>query len=123
MSRTVRRKNDTHEYYWVLIEFTHVDNIPKDLEKYDKVVSPRWVSSYDFVDIHYDPKSKLGKKLINRYHSDVNRYHGGKGPGWFYNLYCQKPYRQEARKEIKKSLLDDEYEVILPSKPKAVYWD
>ena len=128
MSRTYRRKNDTHEYYWVLREHTHLEYI-KDFDQYESFelcggyFNPHKGIEWTYVVAMLKPNSIKGKKELQKYHSDVNRYHGGKGPGWFYNLYCQKPYRQEARKEIKKSLLDDEYEVILPSKPKAVYWD
>jgi hypothetical protein len=123
MSRTVRRKNRKDEYYWVLREFTHIDKIPSDLSKYDKIAVARWASSDNWVDIHFSPQSKAGKKRISRYHSDAGTHKCKEpGPSWYRRLNTQKPLRQSSRMQLQQFLKDPELEVIIDNMPPLGYW-
>ena len=60
---------------------------------------------------------------LAKLHSDAQKgYWNHTGPGWFYNLFAQKPYRARARREIVYWMHNPDYEIILESKPRAPYW-
>lgn len=111
MSRTVRRKQG---YGWCYGVHTEADQ----LEEYvwDKET---WTSYY----IHLDPRSKEGKKRIAKFHSDATWFHNRYGPSWWWREFYQRPYRRMAKREIQKSLNNDEYEAIIPDMPKRGWWD
>lgn len=67
MSRTFRRKNQQHDYEWVLIEWK--SRIPG-------VRSPR-----------HDPRSALGRKAIALYHSDSQITMSSSAPRWYRKVY------------------------------------
>ena len=112
MSRTIRRKKkrrgskawDSIDWYvseWVLAEhgyyIAHRRPYPKDSKEY--------------------------KKGYARYHSDAGSHSCKEpGPGWFRNLYSQRPYRRKARNEIRKFIFDPNYEPMILSKDKLPYW-
>ena len=44
------------------------------------------------------------------------------GPRWFRNLYIERPTRSYNTRELKKFMLDSEYEPLCINKPKLIYW-
>lgn len=44
------------------------------------------------------------------------------GPHWFRNLYTDRPQRREAKRQLKKFLLDTDFEVIINPKDPLEYW-
>lgn len=118
MSKTVRRKNGigwsygTHTIKDVLEEF-NCNWIEGD-DRYRYLIT-----GYT----HHDPKSDEGKRRIARFHSDASYHRNRRGPMWWIRMYHQRPYRRAADREIQKALNDDEYEAIIPDKPKRGYWD
>jgi hypothetical protein len=67
MSRTFRRKNQQHEYQWVLINWT----------LYQRGVPCSF----------YHPKSRFGKKAIAIFHSDKSVTMGDAAPRWYRKKY------------------------------------
>jgi hypothetical protein len=71
----------------------------------------------------FDPNSKEGKKRLAKFRSDTKwRYWNHVGPGWFHNLNSQRPYRRDAKRQIKR-YIDNDIDVELLRKPKREYWD
>lgn len=104
MSRTYRRKG--FEPRWLLREW--------DWDKESRLLVQRLIPK----------KSKEGKKLVNKYHSDAQHpWYSGKchGPGWFINQFIQRPYRRACNQALK--TLNDLDSVLLLRKPKRIYWD
>ena len=66
---------------------------------------------------------KEGKKRLAKFRSDAKcRYWNHRGPGWFHNLFSQRPYRRDAKNQIKR-YIDNDIDVQLLRKPKREYWD
>ena len=110
MSRTVRRKQGLGWLYGI--------------ESYRDVLK-EWIWDKEYscgLVINYDPKSKEGKKRIALFHAD-NNWYSGWGPSWWRRQFYQRPYRQMAKREIQRSLMNDEYDAIIPDRPKLGYWD
>jgi hypothetical protein len=103
MSRTIRRKNETHEYYWILRD---------------------WIFSSSLLMRNIiDPQSNSGKKRLAKFHSDAGTTKCKEpGPKWFRNLMTERPQRRYAKNELRKFILDTEHIVILNSKDKLKYW-
>jgi hypothetical protein len=102
MSRTIRRKNK--DPYWLYWDWTY--------------------SGYCIGHIFIDPNSQEGKKRKAQYHGDAGyNWYNSKGPGWFHNLYAQKPHRQYARIQIRKFLKNELDDVVIRDKPRREYWD
>ena len=71
-----------------------------------------------------DPNSKEGKKALARFHSDAKHFlYEWKGPNWFHNMYAQRPYRRDCKKQIKKFMRNPDYEIQIRNKPYREYWD
>ena len=118
MSRTYRRKNETRDYDWVLRDFFSLKELPS-VSDYEKI--QLYHSKYVWV--HFSKWSDRGKKLIRKYHSDAGTTnHKEPGPCWFRNAFVERPNRRKSNREIKKFMLDTEYEVIIDSKPPLKYW-
>ncbi len=108
MSRTIRRKSETHEYSWVLRDWDTFFNT------YGICYGTR---------ITYDPKSKYGKKALAEFHSDAGTFEGKEpGPSWFRNLTTERPQRREAKRQLHKFMLDEEFEVMLNPMDHLEYW-
>ncbi len=108
MSRTFRRKNETQEYDWILRD---------------------WDWSYNTYGIcygqrkTYDRKSKEAITALAHYHSDAGTYTWREpGPSWFRNLTSQRPMRRQSKNQLRKFMLDEEFEVIIETNPKLEYW-
>ena len=87
-----------------------------------------WVRAEDGYRVLYRrqfPKgSKEYKKGVARYHSD-GATHSCKepGPGWFRNLYSNRPLRRAAKNELRKYVTyDGEYEPMILRMGKLPYW-
>lgn len=107
MSRTYRCKKEKH-----LLEYNSV------LE--DRIWDRETFKSYS---VKIDPESDEGKKRLAKYHSDNPRcIRNWSGPGWFKNLYCERPYRRDCKKQIRKAMYDDEFEVQIRHKPYREYF-
>ena len=63
MARTFRRKQQRHEYYWVLHDWE------------SRLPYGRWVQ--------IDPRSMAGRKAIARFHSDKTVTMSGSAPRWY----------------------------------------
>ena len=109
MSRTYRRKGgDQTDLVWQTSKLVRVPG------------------KYYWIWIKIDPKTKEYTKIVNKYHSDAGTHSCGNGkapPGWYRAQFVQRPHRREAVRQIKKWLLDPEYEVILESREPLPYWD
>lgn len=103
MSKTYRRKQDNGDYRWLLVDYTY--NRAYILEK-----------------IHIEKTSEEGKKRLINYHSDAYKPFKEPGPHAYRNLYTERPQRRESKREIRKFMLDEEYEVLLNPKNKLEYW-
>ena len=107
MSRTYRLK----EKYLV-----HENSV---LEYWDR--RGRWP---DWKLVKLDPNSKEGMRRLAKFHSDAKyHFHNWRGPGWFHNMYAQKPYRRNCKRQLQKAMNDPDYEVQLRRRPYREYWD
>lgn len=84
MSRTFRRKNQQHEYVWVL----------KDWARYQ----------IGLPSIFHHPKSSPGKKAIAIFHSDKSVTMGDAAPRWYRKKYDHM--RRTRNNRVMKSWLD-----------------
>jgi len=67
-------------------------------------------------------KKEIARRLAKLHSDKKYGYMNHTGPGWFYNLFAQKPYRVRARREISRWISNPDHEIIIESKPKAPYW-
>lgn len=79
---------------------------------------------WDYYWVPLEPKSKEGKEALARLHSDAKHsFYKWKGPSWFHNMYAQRPYRRNCKKQIRKYIRDPDYEIQIRNKPYREYWD
>lgn len=127
MSRTYRKRNEQEEGYWLLREHTYIHEID-DFKSISRIeYGKQWfsVSSnrlYQPCIVHYSKTSKIGKKILAKYHSDSYSSFREPGPSWFRNLYTERPQRREAKRQLNLYLLNTEFEVILNNKDPLSYW-
>lgn len=122
MARTYRRKNEKVEEWLLTDRFYTLEEAQAldGVEEIHHACNGIWYkTSYDVI---YSKKSKYGKRVIARYHSDAYRKTVEPGPMWFVREFTQVPYRQKCKAEIHKFLRDEEYEVVLRSMPRLGYW-
>lgn len=63
------------------------------------------------------------KKGKARYHSDAGSHCCKEpGPRWFRNIFAERPNRRKTKAELRKFMLNKEYEPIITSKPRLPYW-
>ena len=82
-------------------------------------------NGYSFTEYNWSPCdlcTEEGRKEIAIWRSDATREFKEPGPSWYRRLFTQRPHRQQARREIYKFMLDEEYEPMILSKPKLEYW-
>lgn len=78
---------------------------------------------YNEVRVKLDKSSDEYKKRVARFSSD--KKWGAwlyRGPGWFHNLYSQRPYRRDVKQQIHRYIRDVDYEIQILKKPKRGYW-
>ena len=91
MSHTLRRKNQQHDYDWVLIDWR--SRIPG-------VQYPR-----------HDSRSALGQKAIAHYHSDSQTTMGSTAPRWYRKVYDHR-LRTRNNRQMRKWLEDLEFDPV-----------
>lgn len=104
MSRTYRRKNLPLPY-WVAEELVRVEN------------------SYRFEWVWRSPNSKEYKKDVAKHYSDTGTHRFKEpGPGWFRNLWTERPQRRESKKILNQYIRNPDLEVMLLPKNPLEYW-
>lgn len=102
MSRTYRRKNKVGNH-WGSFYYTG-----------------KWEG---LVFVPYTKNSKEYKKGAAKFHSDAGTTSCKEpGPSWFRNLFTERPLRRHSKREIRKFMLDPDYEPIIDKKGKLEYW-
>lgn len=95
MSRTYRRKNvSLHCHWWYGYWW---GNLPKDSQEYKEKLA--WFHSDAYIDGLREP-----------------------GPAWFRKLYTERPQRRYNKNELRKFMLDPEYEPMVIEMDKIPYW-
>jgi hypothetical protein len=102
MARTYRRKNQTQDYWWLLTDYVIVNDYPR----VKKIIV----------------EGKEADKKLALYHSDAYRGFREPGPAWFRLMFTERPMRRRNNKELKRFMLDPEYEPIIYSKYPLEYW-
>lgn len=116
MSRTYRRKkklsNGWTDFEWYTSYRVYPWEDERSLNGY--IVSIR---------VSYPKGSKEYKKGVARFHSDGETNHCKEpGPSWWRREYHQRPYRRDAKNELRKFVLDEEYEPMIDEMPVLDYW-
>lgn len=90
MSRTYRRKNQQHDYSWVLIN---------------------WGARGDMHPQAHKPKSVLGRKAIALYHSDSQITMRSAAPRWYRKVF-DRQRRQRNDREMRSWLENQAYDPV-----------
>lgn len=107
MSRTYRCKKEK----WLLEENRVLEGYVWDRTTF---------RSYYF---NIDAESKEGKRRLAKYYSDNPRcIRNWSGPGWYHNIFAQRPYRRDCKRQLRKAMYDDEFEVQIRRKPYKEYY-
>lgn len=70
-----------------------------------------------------DPGTREYRRKSARYHSDAGTTNFKEpGPSWFRNMFCERSQRRDAKQQLKKYMLNEEYEVCLMAKNPLPYW-
>jgi hypothetical protein len=67
-------------------------------------------------------KSELSKAKAVYYSDSGTNDFKEPGPSWFRNLYHERPLRRKNKLELKKFMLNPEYEPMVCAKGKLPYW-
>lgn len=129
MSRTYRKRQETkkvsnHERWLLADSFVLDDLLKLDLTQFEKIYPANHFghSVYLWYDVVYKRDSKHGKKKLARYHSDACTWnHKEPGPRAWKNLTAIRPYRRKYKEQCRKTLYDDDFEVVL-EKIVYPYW-
>jgi hypothetical protein len=95
MSRTYRRRGQTHEYRWVLRDWSDA--------------TPWW--AHALLDLH----SKEGRHAIARFHSDAEFTMRSGVPHWFCKIFKRRQRNADTR-ELLRWLADPGYDPIMQSR-------
>jgi hypothetical protein len=114
MSRTFRRRHTTQNGMWSDLEYYTSERV-YPFESYG------WYRSS--VLVPFERGSKEYKKGKARFHSDMGTTSFKEpGPHWFRNLFSDRPLRRHDKNELKKFMLDPEYEPMCNAYWKLDYW-
>ena len=97
MSRTVRRKNQKHEYVWVL----------KDWDLFMNRGSR----------VRHDEHSPVGRKAIARFHSDKEVTMGSSAPRWYRKLFDRRRRTRNDRM-MRQWLADQDFDPVFEASHK-----
>lgn len=112
MSRTYRRKNEVGNHWSDFRYYTG-----------EYVIIHPITSIWNRVYVPFEKNSKEYKRGKAKFHSDAGTTPCKEpGPSWFRNLYTERPLRRQSKKEIRKFMLDPDYEPIIDKKGKLEYW-
>lgn len=112
MSRTIRRKNASYNgprgYKWAVTDFNREN------------INGQWYKTH----LVYEPDTLEYKKALAYYHCDNGNIGLSKepGPAWYRNVTAERPLRRYHKNELRKVILDDEYEPNIVAKGKLIYW-
>ena len=89
----------------------------------DEFIGVEW-NSHQGGKIFHPPNSKKYQEDLRNFHSDHFSAAAFKepGPSWFRNLYGNRPLRRDSKEELRKYMLDQEYDPMIPEKNKLPYW-
>jgi hypothetical protein len=94
MSRTYRRKNQRHDYRWVLLDYA------RPIESQAR---------FKLIEIRYAANSTAGRKRIAEYHSD-HAFVLGQAP-WHFRKSFKRSQRMEHQREIGRWVKNPEHPV------------
>lgn len=129
MSRTYRRKelyNANMIPAWVYRERWMLPDEYSQMEaeygdSIETVSHSSW--GHNRVDIWFGKYSKEGKRRLARYRSDADTDKWHRPCGWWVTEFSQRPYRRRSKNELRKYMLDTEYEYMIESMPVLGYWN
>jgi len=76
-----------------------------------------------WIRVYIDPKSYEGKRRLARFHASSYSVMIWNGTSEFIREYAQVPYRMTCKTELAKFIKDNDYEIVLESKPvRPYYW-
>jgi hypothetical protein len=116
MSRTYRRKN-AEKPWWLYLETVYIYSDKEYVSPYSGISRKIMLGSVR-VARDMNTKEAIREKAI--YYSDS--YQGGGWTSKGLTLAVQKPYRMECKRQLSNFKKDDDYPVILRSKPKKPWW-
>lgn len=97
MSRTYRRTKNYNSNW-----FSRKDS-------YCSTLGPLWPYQYELIPIPKDTEEYARKSAY--YHSDAYTHECKEpGPAWFRNLYTERPQRRFNKNELRKYMLNEDYE-------------
>jgi hypothetical protein len=111
MSRTFRKKEGKK----------HFDPIAKQAYCSDWRSISEWCPTIELYPLDYN--SQEYQKESARYHSDAKtKGLNYNGPKWFRKRVVERPQRRQAKTELRKYMLNPDYEVCLTPKNHIPYW-
>lgn len=125
MSRTYRRKDGKSSKGWmtskdhVFLKYVSLDEALS--QDYESVELGGYFSCY----VRLKPDSKEYRYEEAKYHSDAGTHNFKEpGPGWFRNIYATRPNRRETKNELRKVILDPEYDPVITENNRKIlpYW-
>ena len=103
MSRTIRRKSMVPPRY-ITFDWVKLNGWWQDVPKKDRELA----------------------KAIAKFHGDSGystHYATGDGPSAWFRRKEQMKYRSDCSRQLRKFMMDSEYEVLILPNPKWPYWD
>lgn len=114
MSRTYRRRHTTQNGMWTDLEYYTSERIYPFADSWYFSASVR---------VPFEKGSPEYKKGKARFHSDMGTTTCKEpGPHSFRNLYSDRPLRRHDKNELRKFILDNDYESMCNSYWKLDYW-
>lgn len=118
MSRTFRRTGDASYRPWTCKKDACTEWLYSDYPE------PLQLEFYRYNRrVPLEQGTKEYKRKSARYHSDAGTTSFKEpGPSWFRNMFCERSQRQDTKQQLKKYMIDQEYEVCLNAKNHLPYW-
>lgn len=86
----------------------------------DWVYDPELMFGYT---IKLDPKSDEAKRRVAKFRSDAGTHNCREpGPSWYRRITRQIPLRRDGKEQLRKFMLNEEYEVMITENPPLEYW-
>ncbi len=115
MSRTYRRRHKNKVEFRVL-QFYISEKVYHSGERQLR-------HFFSYYRVYYNHKSKEYKRGLAQFHSDAHTNTCKEpGPSWFKNLTHERPLRRKHKNELRKVLLDNNYEPDIIARGKLDYW-
>ena len=120
MSRTIRRTSGDRLDDWHYSSWKYMNGM-RNL--YYKGSTFTYSEFYDGKTSWPAPCEKAVAKAKALFHSDCWYKRSWQWPGPAVAEFIQRPYRRDAKHQLRKCLFDPDFEPIIRSKPKLPYWD